>query len=345
MKAVVYEGPDKVALQSVPGAELQAAHGAVLEVEHASICGSDLHFYWGEFGDPAGMRPGHEFIGRVVEAGSELQRFKKGDRVMTAAVFGCGNCASCRGFEVQGCEHGWQIPGVGHELAGGQAEAVWVPNADFNLAAVPESMPAETAVLLTDVFPTGYSGALRADIQPGDTVAVFGLGPIGMAALTCARILGAARIIAVDRLSQRLQRAAELGAITIDASQHNSVERIMELTHGRGADAVIEAVGVDDTINAALAAAAVASTVSVLGVSANFALPIAPAVLGSRNITLRVSTAAIQGSWPALLKLLESGQLDDTGYFSHRFALEQAGDAYATFAERRDGCFKIMFDL
>ena len=348
MRAVVFEGAGKVAVADVEDARLDSPHGVVLEVEKASICGSDLHNYWAEYGDPAGLRPGHEFIGRVIDAGPEVQRFKKGDRVLSAALFGCGDCAHCRKADALACVEGSVVPGYGTDVSavpGGQAEAVTVPHADFNLSPIPDGMSAERAVLLTDVLPTGYIAAKTAEIEPGDTVAIFGQGPIGLAALMTAQVLGAARVLAVDTVPDRLQRAIRRGAIPVDASAGDPVEKILELTGGKGADAVIEAVGVDATIQNAMAVGAIGSTVSVAGVSSNIALPITPGALLARNISLRFCGGQVHSVWPQLMPLVEAGRIDADDFFTHRYSLENAPEAYDTFAGRKDGCFKTMLDL
>ena len=348
MKAVVIEGKEQVAIHDVADAGLDAPHSVVLEVELASICGSDLHYYWAEYGDPAGSRPGHEFIGRVIDAGSAVQRFKKGDRVLASAIFGCGDCSHCRTNDALACVEGCVVPGFGTNetgVYGGQAEAVTVPHADFNLAPIPDGMAAEHAVLLTDTLPTGYAGSQRADIEPGDTVAVFGMGPIGLAAMMGAQIHGAARVLAVDTVPERLERAARRGAIPIDASNGDSVEKVLEYTDGRGADAVIEAVGIDATIHDAIAAGAIGSTVAILGVSSNPALPISPGELVPRNISLRFCGGQVQKLWPQLLPLVQAGRIDADGFFTHRYSLDGAPEAYDTFARRADGCFKTLFEL
>ncbi|MDD9997134.1 MAG: zinc-binding dehydrogenase [Rhodospirillaceae bacterium] len=333
MKAVVFEGKDKVAVHQVEDAGLTAPHGVVLQVE---------------YGNPAGIRPGHEFIGRVIDAGPEVQRFSKGDRVLSSALFACGECVHCRASDVLACEEGIAVPGIEtleSGVFGGQAEAVAVPHADFNLCAIPDGLSAEDSVLLTDVLPTGYIAAKKADISPGDTVAIFGMGPIGLAALISADVLGAGRVLAVDTVPERLERARQRGAIPINAASGGSVEQILDYTDGRGADATIEAVGVDATIQNAISAASIGSTVAIAGVSANPALPIAPGALLARDITLRFCAGQVQKAWQQLLPLMEAGRLNVEGFFTHRYTLDQAPVAYDTFARRADGCFKTLFEV
>ena len=343
----MFEGEKRAAVRNVEDAGLGGHHSVVLEVEMSSICGSDLHYYWAEYGDPAGIRPGHEFIGRIVDVGSEVQRFRKGDRVLSSALFGCGDCVHCRSLNALACEEGCVVPGIETNqtgVYGGQAEAVTVPHADFNLFPIPDGLSSEDSVLLTDVLPTGYTGAQSADIKPGDTVAIFGMGPVGLAALINAQVLGAARVLAVEAVPERLHRASLRGATPINAGAENSVEKILELTDGRGVDATIEAVGIDATINDAIAVGAIGSTVAVLGVSANPALPIAPGALLARNITLRFCGGPVHRTWPHLLPLMESGRITSDDFFTHRYSLDDAARAYDTFARRADGCFKTLFE-
>ena len=210
---------------------------------------------------------------------------------------------------------------------------------------IPDGLTAEGAVLLTDVLPTGYIAAQKAEIKPGDTVAVIGLGPIGFAALICAEVLGAGRVLAADTVPHRLERARQRGAIPINAASENCVGKILEQTDGRGADAVIEAVGVDATINNAIAAAAIGSTVAIAGVSSNHALPIAPGALLARDITLRFCAGQVQKAWRQILPLVEAGRIGLDGFFTHRYSLDEAPLAYDTFASRADGCFKTLFEV
>ncbi|MBW1901099.1 MAG: alcohol dehydrogenase catalytic domain-containing protein [Deltaproteobacteria bacterium] len=344
MQAVVFGGKEEVSVQDVPEPKLTNPDGVILQVEQTAICGSDLHFYWGEFGDVSDIRPGHEFMGTVMDVGGEVKTFAKGDRVLASALVGCGKCPGCHGGNVIQCEAGWQCYGVGQDLVGGQAEAVAVPAADFNLLKIPDFLSAEEAVLLTDVLPTGYIGAKNAEILPGHTVAVIGLGPVGLCAVLCAQMFGAARILAVDRVPERLAKAVEYGAIPVDVSDGGTLEKIFDYTDGRGADSVIEAIGADQTINDALMAAKIGGVVSCVGISSNMNMPFPALVVIPRNLTIRMAVTPVQSTWPELLPMIESGRLVTGDIFTHRIPLSEADRAYKIFANREDGCLKVMLD-
>jgi threonine dehydrogenase-like Zn-dependent dehydrogenase len=231
--------------------------------------------------------------------------------------------------------------GTSLDLAGGQAEAVGVPAADASVLVLPEGISDEHALLLTDILPTGYLGALRADITPGDTVVVIGLGPVGVLALQCARLFGPSRILAVDMVPERLANAERLGAEPVDARDGGTIAQVLERTGGIGAPAVIEAVGADQSISDAIFCAAPGGTVSVIGVSMNLALPLPMPVLLFKRLTFRVTLASIPSTWDALVPLVASGQLVPDDLFTHRFALGDAAEAYRLFDSREDGVLKV----
>jgi 2-desacetyl-2-hydroxyethyl bacteriochlorophyllide A dehydrogenase len=344
MRAVVLNGAHDVSVEDVPDAGVPGPGGLLLRVEKTGICGSDLHPYHGVMAIP-GTRLGHEFVGTVEDIGADVQTVRKGDRVLVSGVIGCGVCPPCRAGDVVVCQgSGTQVFGVGPGLHGGQAEAVAVPAADGAVVKIPEGITVEQAVLLTDILPTGYLGALRADITPGDTVVVIGLGPVGVFALQSAQLFGPSRILAVDRVEHRLKRAAELGAEPIDASDGNAVAKIFEATGGRGAGAVIEAVGSEQTIMDALMCAAPGATVSVVGVNMNFQMPFPFPVALMKRLTFRVTLASIPTTWSALFPLVQSGRLRPEEVFTHRMGLSEAAEAYRIFDQREDGCLKVLLD-
>ena len=269
----------------------------------------------------------------------------KGDRVLVSGVIGCGLCPPCRSGDVVACLNaGMQVFGTSLELAGGQAEAVAVPAADASVVKIPEDISTEQAVLLTDILPTGYLGALRADITPGDVVVVIGLGPVGVFALQCAQLHGPSRILAVDMVPDRLARAEQLGAEPIDASGGDTVAQVFEATGGRGAQAVIEAVGADQSVNDAIMCAAPGGTISVVGVNLNFALPFPMPVALMKRLTFRVTIAAIPSTWPALFPLVQSGRITPEDVFTHRLGLSDAALGYRIFDAREDGVLKVLLD-
>jgi threonine dehydrogenase-like Zn-dependent dehydrogenase len=344
MRAVVLNGERDVSVEEVPDAGVPGPDGLLLRVERTAICGSDLHLYHGPMTIP-GVHLGHEFVGTVEDVGSAVTSVTKGDRVLVSGVIGCGTCPPCRAGDVVCCQNdGMQVFGTSLELAGGQAEAVAVPAADASVVKIPEGISVEQAVLLTDILPTGYLGAQRADISPGDTVVVIGLGPVGVFALQCAQLYGPSRILAVDMVPDRLARAAALGADPIDASDGGTVAKVLEATGGRGAQSVIEAVGADASVTDAIFCAAPGGTISVIGVNLNFAFPFPVPVALMKRLTFRVTIAAIPTTWPALFPLVQSGKLRPEEVFTHRMALSEAAEAYRIFEAREDGVLKVLLD-
>jgi threonine dehydrogenase-like Zn-dependent dehydrogenase len=344
MRAVVLKGERDVAVEDVPDAGVPGPDGLLLRVERTAICGSDLHLYHGPMTIP-GVHLGHEFVGTVEDVGADVRTVAKGDRVLVSGVIGCGRCRPCGAGRVVECENAaMQVFGTSLELKGGQAEAVAVPAADASVVKIPEGITTDQAVLLTDILPTGYLGAQRADISPGDTVVVIGLGPVGVFALQCAQLYGPARILAVDLVPERLARAAELGAEPIDASDGGTVAKVLDATGGRGAPAVIEAVGSDQTMTDAIFCAAPGGTVSVVGVNVNFAFPYPVPVALMKALTFRVTLASIPSTWSALFPLVQSGKLHPEQVFTHRMDLSDAAEAYRVFEARTDGVLKVLLD-
>jgi threonine dehydrogenase-like Zn-dependent dehydrogenase len=341
MRGVVLTGERSVEVRDVPDATLPGPDGLVLRIERSAICGSDLHLYHGGMA-PAGVQLGHEFLGTVEEIGTAVATVKRGDRVLVSGVIGCGRCVACLSRDPVVCRNqGTRVFGTSLDLAGGQAEAVGVPAADASVLVLPEGISDEHALLLTDILPTGYLGALRADITPGDTVVVIGLGPVGVLALQCARLFGPSRILAVDMVPERLANAERLGAEPVDARDGGTIAQVLERTGGIGAPAVIEAVGADQSISDAIFCAAPGGTVSVIGVSMNLALPLPMPVLLFKRLTFRVTLASIPSTWDALVPLVASGQLVPDDLFTHRFALGDAAEAYRLFDSREDGVLKV----
>jgi alcohol dehydrogenase len=344
MRATVLQGPRDVQLQEVPDPVLPGPDGMIVTVERTAICGSDLHLYH-DAPTGVGIRLGHEVIGRVAEVGPGVRTLTPGDRVLVSGVIGCGLCAPCLAGQPNVCLAGAAAAfGTIADLPGGQAEAMAVPFADTFSLLIPEGVTDEEAVLLTDILPTGYVGAVRADIRPGTTVVVMGLGPVGIMALQCAKLFGPARILAVDMVPERLARAERLGAEPIDARTAPGSLQVLEATAGRGAQSVIEAVGADATVLDALSCAATGGTVSVVGVNLAMALPFPMGLVFLKSLTLRAVFAPIPGTWSALVPLLQAGtfSLDET--FTHRMGLSRVSEAYELFDSRADGVLKVLLN-
>jgi 2-desacetyl-2-hydroxyethyl bacteriochlorophyllide A dehydrogenase len=332
------EGPRQVRVVDAPDPVPPDADGVVVAVDAAAICGSDLHFYDGDIPVGRGFSIGHEFLGTVVEVGSQVRRFRTGDRVLTASVAGCGHCEGCATGDPVTCVEGPKVFGSG-ALPGGQASAVAVPSADFQLLAIPEGLGDEAALLLTDNLNTGWIGAKRADIPAGGTVVVLGLGAVGLCAVRAAFALGAGRVLAADPVAGRRALAADSGAIPIEGS---TVEAVREATGGRGADAVIDAVALDATLTDALTCVRAGGTVSVIGVHNldPYPLPILAGLF--RSVTLRMTTAPVHQTWKELVPLVVNGRIRTDGIFTHRFPLAEAAEAYAAVAARTADCIKVM---
>jgi alcohol dehydrogenase len=344
MRAVVLNGPGDVSVETVDDPVLSGPDGIVVEVERTAICGSDLHLYHGEMAQP-GVHLGHEFIGRVVEVGADVRTVRTGDRVLVSGVIGCGHCMECiTGWPMRCLNSASKVFGTSLDLHGGQAEAVAVPAADTSVHRIPEGVNDEQAVLLTDILPTGFIGARRADIAPGATVAVIGLGPVGICALRAAQLYSPARILAVDPVAHRRAHAERLGAEVIDPGDAGAMPQIVEATGGRGADAVIEAVGRDETINDAIMSVKPGGTVSVVGVSTNLAHPFPMAIAMYKGITFRICVADIPSTWSTLIPLVARGRLVPDDVFTHRVGLSQAAEAYRVFEARDDEVIKVLLD-
>jgi alcohol dehydrogenase len=345
VKALTYHGPRDVRWESVPDATLPNQRGAVVRVRAAGICGSDLHIYDGHgFSPGTGYALGHEAVGEVVEIGSAVERFAVGQSVLLTASVGCGHCDACGRGVVFRCANPGEagVYGVGHGLGGCQAELVAVPAADMNLVALPPEMTDDTGLVLTDNAPTGWYGARLARIAPGDTVAVVGLGPVGLMAVAAARIMGAARVLGIDLVPERRARAAALGA---EAVGDDPAAGVLRLTGGRLADVVVEAVGADATIELAMGLAGRGGRVSVVGVNQNPAFTFNMLMAQLKCLEFTIGLCSVQHELPALLALTEGGRLDPGAVVSHHLPLEAGAEAYALFAAREDGVSKVVLDV
>lgn len=328
--------PGQIHVEQVPDAALPGPAGAVVRVEATAICGSDLHFYDGDL-PLYPVAVGHEAIGVVAEVGADVSAFEVGDRVLVASVAGCGACEGCATLDPVACTGGAKVFGSG-ELGGAQSDLLAVPAADFNLLRIPAGVSDEAALLLTDNLGTGWAAAKRADFEPGETVVVLGLGAVGQCAVRCAIALGA-RVLAYDPVPGRRELAERAGAVSLP---DDVVPAVLEATGGRGAAAVIDAVGHNATVDTAFAAVRSTGTVSVVGIHDLEPYPLALLMGTFRSITLRMTTAPVHRTWGELLPLIADGRLDTTGIFTHTFDLDDAAEAYAAVASRSADCLKVM---
>lgn len=330
MMAVVYGGPGKRAWLQRPRPTLQAPGDAIVRITTATICGTDLHILKGDVPTVVpGRILGHEGIGIVEAVGPAVARVKVGDRVLIACVSACGICDFCRRGMYSHCRTGGWI--LGHTIDGTHAEYVRTPHADTSLHPLPLDADEEAFVMLSDILPTGLEcGVLNGKVQPGDTVAIIGAGPIGLAALLAAQLYSPATIIMVDVDDNRLKVAKQLGAnVRINSRDGTAVERILELTGGEGVDVAIEAVGVPATFDICQSILAPGGRLANIGVHGK-PVQLHLEKLWDRNIgitTRLVDTAAI----PMLLKLVQAGRLEPKKLVTHRFALTDAMKAYDTF--------------
>ncbi|MEH3140472.1 MAG: alcohol dehydrogenase catalytic domain-containing protein [Mycobacterium kyogaense] len=338
MRAVVVDPDGTVRVEDRADPVLPGPDGAVVEVTATAICGSDLHFLEGHYPMAEPVSVGHEAVGIVREIGADVRGVAVGDRVLVSSVAGCGRCAGCATSDPVRCVSGPQIFGSG-VLGGAQAELMAVPAADFQLLRVPDGIDTEAALLLTDNLATGWAAAKRADIPVGGTVAVIGAGSVGQCAVRSALFLGAATVFVVDPVESRRERAALAGAT---AAPPPAAATVMEATNGLGADAVIDAVGTDTTLDDAIASVRVGGTVSVVGVHDLQPYPF-PALMGLlRSLTVRWTTAPVQQTWPELIPLLRAGRLDVSGVFTATLPLADAADGYAAAMSRSAGHIKIQ---
>jgi len=385
MKAVAWCGKHDVQVCNVPDPRILQPTDVVIKVTTTCICGSDLHLYNGYIpGMQKGDILGHEFMGEVVEVGSEVRKLSVGDRIVVPFTICCGGCFFCKRGLWSCCDNTNPNAGVAEQAfgfttaglfgyshltggyAGGQAEYVRVPYADVAPIKVPEGLKDEQVIFLTDIFPTGYMAAENCNIQGGDTVAVWGAGPVGQFAMRSAFMLGAEKVVAIDSVNERLTMAAQAGAITIDIDDEYVYDKLLDLTGGRGPDACIDAVGLEahgltldamyDRVKGALFMATdrphalrqainccrKGGTVSVPGVYGGVVdkLPFGAAM--QKGLTFRMGQTHVPNYLDLLLKRIEEGKIDPTFVITHRFPLSQAAEAYDLFSRRDAGCIKVV---
>jgi len=347
MQAITYHGPKDFRVERVPDARRESDADAVVRVSRASICGSDLHLWHGATPiAETGFVVGHEFVGVVEDAGSAVRSVRRGDRVLASALVGCGSCDPCRNGLWSGCSvvtaGGRQnCFGFSSGLPGGQAEAVRVPFADSNLFRIPDELSDEQALFLTDILPTGYMGAELAEVGPGDLVVVLGCGPVGAFAQRSAQLRGAARVIAVDLDEGRLARARARGCEAVNPRADDLAARVAEASDGRGADAVIEAVGRPDLLLKGIEISRAGGRLAAIGVIMEpIAFPFLALFL--KNLSLRSGVVNPQRYVRLLVPLIEAGRIDPTEVISHRIPLAQGVHGYEIFASHADNAFKVV---
>ena len=386
MKANCWMGKGSVKVQDVPDPKILNARDAIVKITSTAICGSDLHLYDGyiptmEKGDILG----HEFMGEVVEVGGEVRNLQAGDRVVVPFPISCGNCWSCQHELYSLCENSnpnaaiaetlmGHTPaglfGYSHMLggyAGGQAQYARVPYADVGPLKVPDDLTDEQVLFLSDILPTGYMAAENCNIHPGDVIAIWGAGPVGQLAIKCAYLLGAERVIAIDRFDYRLRMAREQGgAETLNYEEVDVLAALKDMTGGRGPDACIDAVGMEahgtgvvgaydkvkqtaglesdrpTVLRQVIMACRNGGTLSIAGVYGGFIDKVPFGSIMNRSLTLRSGQTHVQRYMRPLLQRIENGEMDPSFIITHRMSLSDAPRAYEMFRDKRDDCVKVV---
>ncbi len=341
MKAFRYHGPENMSLDQVPKPQIQLPTDAIVKVTTSTICGTDKHIRHGGMPEVApGRVIGHEFCGIVEEVGSSVSKYKKGDKVAVSCVTQCMDCYFCRRGIYSHCTTGSWI--FGYMIDGCQADYVRVPYADSGMHLIPEGLTDEDVLFVGDILSTGYFGAERGEIQPGDTVAVFGSGPVGMCAMATARLWGPARIVAVDIDESRLEYAKKQGWADygLNPQKVDVVQALRDMTDGRGADVTIEANGFEPTFKGAIDGVRAGGTVSLIGV---FESPqVVPMnTLWIKNIAIKMGLVNANRI-PELIDLIKEGKLNMKPLITHTLPLSQVAEGYDIFEERRDGAIKVV---
>jgi len=387
MRATCWMGKTDVQVQQVPEPKILNERDAIVRISSTAICGSDLHLYNGFVPTmKSGDILGHEFMGEIVETGSAVKNLKAGDRVVVPFPISCGACAQCRRSLFSLCENtnpnAWMaeklwgyspagIYGYSHLTGGypgGQSEYARVPFADVNPLKIPAGMSDEQVLFLSDILPTGYMGAEMCNIQPGDTIAVWGCGPVGLFAIKSAKLLGAERVIAIDRFPYRLAVARERAGATdtLNYEEIDLYDALKDMTGGRGPDACIDAVGLEAHLPGALGAydrikqatglesdrphalreAIMAcrngGTVSIIGVYGGFIDKFPIGSLMNRSLTIRAGQCHVQRYMKPLLERIQKGEIDPSFVITHRLPLDEAARGYDMFVNKYDDCLKVV---
>jgi 2-desacetyl-2-hydroxyethyl bacteriochlorophyllide A dehydrogenase len=335
MRAVTFQEPGRVALEERPEPEPLASDDAVVRVEATGICGSDLHIYHGRIKMERGFVIGHEFVGTVLEAGDGVTRVAVGDRVLGCFHTACGTCFFC----MQGAYHACDEARVfGHgatlgSLQGAQAEQVLVPRANLTLRRVPDGMSDDAALFAGDVMGTGYHAVVEGGVRPGDTVGVLGLGPVGLCAVQVARASGAAAVIAVDTVPERLEVARSFGAEAVHLTEQDPRAAVHAATDRRGVDLCVDAVGHPEALDLAARMTRKAGTVSAIGVYAE-RVEVHMGVIWIKALSLRTGRANVIAHVDAVLGMMSAGVLDPSPLVSRHMTLDDAPEAYEAYANR-----------
>ncbi|MBW6392824.1 zinc-dependent alcohol dehydrogenase [Billgrantia antri] len=386
MKALCWHGKNDIRYETVPDPRIEDARDAIVNVSSCAICGSDLHLFHHfipamESGDVVG----HEFMGEVMEVGAETRDLKVGDRVVVPFTITCGECEQCRRGNFSLCERsnrnkaladkvfghaGAGLFGYSHltgGYAGGQAEYVRVPFADQTHVKVPDGLTDEQVLFLGDIFPTGWQAAVQCDIEPSDTVAIWGAGPVGQFCVRSAVLLGAEQVVVIDNVPERLAMAEAGGAIAINFDEESVLARLQELTRGKGPEKCIDAVGLESHVPRSLDSVydrfkqammlesdrahvlremiyvcRPGGILSIPGVYGGLIDKVPMGPLMNKALTVRTGQTHVKRWTDELLGLIEEGQIDPSFVVTHSAGLEQGPDMYNTFRDKQDGCVKVV---
>ena len=386
MKALCWHGKKDIRYDTVPDPKIEEPRDAIIKMTSCAICGSDLHLFGGFMpGMESGDIIGHEFMGEVVEVGKDNKKLKVGDRVVVPFMICCGECEQCRRGNWSVCERSNRNKDIadklfGHTTAGmygythltggypgGQAEYVRVPFADVTPVKIPDGLTDEQVLFLGDIFPTGWQAAVQCDIQPDDTVAIWGAGPVGQFAIRSALLLGAKQVIAIDRVPERLSMAKAGGAIPINFDDESVLDRLQELTAGKGPEKCIDAVGMeahatrslDSMVDRAKQTVMLetdrphvlremiyvcrpAGTLSIPGVYGGLIDKVPFGALMNKGLTVRTGQTHVNRWTDDLLQRIADGQIDPSFVITHTVALEDGPGMYETFRDKKDGCIKVV---
>jgi threonine dehydrogenase-like Zn-dependent dehydrogenase len=348
MKAITFHGVGDVRATDVADPKIVDATDVLLRITTSAVCGSDLHQYHGRGGGSlvqTGAVMGHEFMGVIEEAGAAVRAVRAGDRVVVPFSVSCGQCEWCRRrLPTQCATTGRAVFGgrFGHVWGGGQAERIHVPFADHLCEKVPAGLSDDDALFLGDILATGYVAAKNGAIRPGDSVAVFGAGPVGLLAIQSTQLFGPARVFAVDRVDYRLALAAELGAEPVDLGRGDPAEQLRALTGGYGPDVVLECVGHETPFAQAIQSVRPGGTVSSVGVYVEASLGFPAREAFFKDLTLRMGICNARNYMTTLLPLVQRGRLQPARIITHTMALKDAPRGYAIFDAKQDRAIKVM---
>lgn len=345
MKAIAFRGVSDVRVESIADPKIVEPTDALVRITTSAVCGSDLHQYHGRSVVEPGAIMGHEFMGMVEEVGRDVRAIAKGDRVVAPFSISCGRCEWClRRLPTQCSTTGRAVFGgrFGKQFPGGQAERIRVPFADFMCEKVPPDMTDEQALFLGDILSTGYACAENGGIRPGDSVAIFGCGPVGLLALQSAHLFGPARVFAVDRVDYRLKLAEELGAIPVNLDRGDPSEQLRGVTGGRGPDVVLEVVGHEVPFAQSIQAVRAGGTVSSVGVYVEPSIGFPAREAFFKDLTLKMGICNARNYIVPLMPLVKVGKLQPARIITHTLPLADAPRGYKIFDQKEDRAIKVL---